>query len=110
MKNTTLIGKEGERLAVGFLESTGFKIICKNYFTKHGEIDIVALKDRVIHFIEVKSGKNFDPAQNMTKAKIAKVIKSANIYLIANGITMPYCIDAILVREGDIEYIENITF
>lgn len=49
------IGKIGEDIASKYLENKGFKVICRNYLKKYGEIDIVAEKGKITHFIEVKS-------------------------------------------------------
>ena len=72
-------GDESESLATRFLEQEGFVILERNYFArKLGEIDIIAKKEDVLHFIEVKSSKaNFDPIYNVTPAKLRKVINSS---------------------------------
>ena len=49
------IGKIGEDYACLYLEKNGYKILDRNYLKKWGEIDIVARKDKKIHFVEVKS-------------------------------------------------------
>ena len=49
------IGKIGEDYTCKYLEKQGYKIIERNYLKKWGEIDIVAKKDKKIHFVEVKS-------------------------------------------------------
>lgn len=49
------IGKLGEDMAVAFLVKRGFGILDRNYRKKMGEIDIIAQKDNIIHFCEVKS-------------------------------------------------------
>ena len=49
------IGEIGEKIAYMFLVKRGFNIIETNYTRKLGEIDIVAEKDTIIHFVEVKS-------------------------------------------------------
>lgn len=49
------LGDIGENVACVFLEKNGFKIIERNYLRKWGEIDIVAKKGAMIHFVEVKS-------------------------------------------------------
>lgn len=49
------IGKIGEDSTCIFLKKKGFRIIDRNYLKKWGEIDIIAKKDGVLHFIEVKS-------------------------------------------------------
>lgn len=52
--NTTQIGRKAEAAARAYLEMRGFKIIEQNYRRPHCEIDIVASKHNVVHFIEVK--------------------------------------------------------
>src|SRR3990167_3686565 len=49
------IGKLGEDIACRFLVKHKFSVICQNYTKKWGELDIVAEKDKKLHFIEVKS-------------------------------------------------------
>ncbi len=48
-------GEIGENIACRYLSSKGFTIIERNYTRRCGEIDIVAQKKNVIHFVEVKS-------------------------------------------------------
>ncbi len=107
-----LFGDESENLATRFLEQEGFIILERNYFArKLGEIDIIAKKDTVVHFIEVKSGKSesFDPVYNVTPAKLRKVINSAYYYLKSKRIDMPFSIDALIIRGDEVEFIENVT-
>lgn len=54
-KHNQNIGKIGEETACKFLMKHGYQIMVRNYWKKWGEIDIVAKKDRVIHFVEVKT-------------------------------------------------------
>ena len=50
------IGKLGEQLAKNFLIEKGYKILDMNFhFSKMAEIDIIAKKDSIIHFVEVKT-------------------------------------------------------
>ena len=50
-----VIGRLGEDIAAKYLESKGFSIVGLNYRKKYGEIDIIAQKSKITHFIEVKS-------------------------------------------------------
>ena len=61
-------GNFAEKRAISFLEDSGFKIIETNFHAKKlGEIDIVAFKNDVYHFCEVKSGLNYEAAiSNLT--------------------------------------------
>lgn len=49
------IGQIGENISVKHLEKLKFRIMDRNYRKKWGEIDIIAKKDNILHFIEVKS-------------------------------------------------------
>jgi len=106
-----IFGEKSEHLATLFLEQEGFIIIERNFFArKLGEIDIVAQKEEVLHFIEVKSAQaEFDPVYNLTPAKLRKVIHSAQYYLKYKGLDMAWSIDALIVRQDEVEFIENIT-
>jgi len=104
------LGKLAEDLAVEFLKKQNFKIVERNFYSKFGEIDIIAFKEEVLHFIEVKSGKNFAPVYNITFDKLRKIIKTANYFLMKNSFFGDYQIDAIIIKNDEIELIENITF
>ncbi|MBN2826314.1 MAG: YraN family protein [Campylobacterales bacterium] len=105
-------GNESEDRAVTFLESQGFVIVERNFYAKKlGEIDIIAKKDNVLHFIEVKSSSNssYEPIYNITPTKLRRVINSAHYYLKSKKLDMAFCIDALIISGNEIELIENIT-
>ena len=74
MKKT---GELGEEIIKNFLQKRGFNIIGKNlWLKKYGEIDIIAEKNKIYYFIEVKTLKyneNFDPSLHFTKRKREKL-------------------------------------
>ena len=100
-------GNFGEQRAAYFLEDSGFHVIDRNYYSRFGEIDIIATKDDVLHFIEVKSGEG-EPVYKITPSKLSKIIKTANIYMQKKQLDIDYCFDAVIVTE-EIEFIGNIT-
>ena len=104
-------GNQSETLATHFLEQEGFVILERNYFArKLGEIDIIAQKDDTLHFIEVKSGKaDFDPIYNITLTKLRKVINSAHYYIKTKKLDMAFSIDALIIRNDEVEFIVNVT-
>ncbi len=53
--HTKAKGDIGEEISCSYLKNKGFKIIDRNYRKAWGELDIVAVKDKVLHFFEVKS-------------------------------------------------------
>ncbi|MBD3793921.1 MAG: YraN family protein [Campylobacterales bacterium] len=106
-----VIGNQNEELAIEFLEAEGFRILERNYYArKLGEIDIIALHEGVLHFIEVKSSKaDFDPVYNFTPTKLRKVINSAQYYMKSKKLDMIFSIDLIVIRWGEVEFLENVT-
>jgi putative endonuclease len=106
-----LFGDASEELATLYLKQEGYSIVERNYFArKLGEIDIIAQKEGVLHFIEVKAGRaDFDPVYNVTPAKLRKVINSAQYYLKSKNIDMPFCVDALIIRGEVVEFLENVT-
>jgi putative endonuclease len=100
-------GAFGEERACAFLEERGFQIVARNFHSRFGEIDIIAKKEGVLHFIEVKSGEG-EPIYKITPSKLSKIIKTADIFMQKQGIDIDYTFDAVIVTE-DIELIENIT-
>lgn len=104
-------GQKAEILAKEFLINNSFQIIDTNFFAKKlGELDIIAKKDGVYHFCEVKSGKTYEKAiSNINKKKLDKIKKSCLYYLQKNNLDVEFCIDAIIVIEKEITLIENIS-
>jgi len=107
--NTRQKGDISEEKAVEFLENLSFEIIDRNFYTRFGEIDIIAKKDNILHFIEVKSGKNFQSIYNVTPKKLQRIIKTLNLYLQKNRLNNSYQIDVITIDNDKIEFIENIS-
>ena len=104
-------GDIAEQKAIEFLKKEKFKIIESNFYAKNmGEIDIIAQRDGIYHFIEVKSGYGFEPIYNVTPSKVNKLIKSVNYYLKIKKLDIKYSIDVITVQNEEIELLENITF
>lgn len=56
--NTKATGDYGEKLAVRYLRRKFYRILARNYSSKHGEIDIIAKKKGYIVFFEVKTRKD----------------------------------------------------
>jgi putative endonuclease len=103
-------GNLAEDKACKFLEENGFLIIERNFYSRFGEIDVIASKDEVLHFIEVKSGSDYESAiQNITPTKLSRFIKTCNVYLKKNSYDGDYMIDAVVVTPSSIELVENIT-
>jgi len=103
-------GNLAEERACEFLINSSFTIIERNFYSRFGEIDIIATKDEVLHFIEVKSGLDYESAiQNITPQKLSRLIKTGNVYLKKNKLDVDFVYDAVIVTPKKVEIVENIT-
>jgi putative endonuclease len=84
-------GEIGEEIVVKNLINKGFRVIERNYTRKWGEIDIIAEKDSVLHFIEVKSitvrdmfsheTSFYRPEDNMHSLKLIRLRRVLETYI-----------------------------
>lgn len=86
-KNT---GKSGEDIACVFLERKGYRIIDRNYSKPWGEIDIIAVKDGMVRFVEVKTvsvsgfsreALDYRPEELVDGRKLKKLARTAALYM-----------------------------
>ena len=104
-------GDFAEKKAISFLEDLNFKIVETNFYAKKlGEIDIIAKKNNIYHFCEVKSASDYETAiNNLTNSKLSKIKRSVDYYIQTKKLDIAYCIDAIIVTDETIDFLENIT-
>ena len=120
------IGKIGENIAKTFLMKQGFNVIEQNYRILQGEIDIIAEKDNILRFIEVKSIKVRDciktdnliirPEDNLTFSKWSKILIAIEVYLKHKNVSYEtkYQIDLACVyidtelRQGRVKLLQNV--
>ena len=104
-------GDFAEKKAISFLQDLDFEIIETNFYAKKlGEIDIIAKKNSIYHFCEVKSAVDYETAiNNLTNSKLAKIKRSIDYYIQTKKLDIAYCIDAIIITDETIDFIENIT-
>ena len=103
-------GNIAEDKACAFLFENGFEIVERNFYSRFGEIDIIATKEGVFHFVEVKSGEDYELAiQNITPSKLRKFIHTVDVYLKKNALVVDYMIDGVVVIPDGVQIVENIT-
>ncbi|WP_150465281.1 YraN family protein [Francisella sp. SYW-2] len=110
---TIEIGNKAEEQASKFLQAKNLEILAQNFKAlPYGEIDIIALEQSTLVFIEVKyrSKTKFAKAEEMlTYSKQQKIINSANIFLQKNPKLENYeCrFDLIAINKKNINWIKN---
>ena len=103
-------GNIAEDKAALFLKENGYCIIEKNFYSRFGEIDIIATKEEVLHFIEVKAGEDYELAiQNITPQKLSRITRTLQVYLKKNAFDGDYMVDAVIVTPENVTVVENIT-
>lgn len=97
------VGQEGEDLAVKFLKKRGYRILCRNFFTRQGEIDIIARDKKGLVFVEVKMRNSPDfgyPAESVTGTKTERIGKTALYYLMKNRLNdTPYRFEVVSILK-----------
>jgi putative endonuclease len=114
-ESTKMVGDEGEDLAADFLLERGYAILERNYRQRFAEIDLIAIKDGVLAFCEVKSSHypgESHPEIRVGYKKQIKLAQCAQAFLAANPPAYESCrFDVITVKlqQGRriIDHIEN---
>jgi uncharacterized protein (TIGR00252 family) len=106
---TTFIGKNAEAKVAKYFNNTGFKILDQNWRTRVCEIDLIAQKEAVVYFIEVKyrsSTKQGDGLEYITPKKLKQLHFAAEIWVQQNKWTGDYRLLAAAVSDSNIKIIE----
>ena len=110
-------GDRGEDRAVAFFELKGFTVIDRNWSCRVGEIDLVCKKDRITHFIEVKTRRSKmygNPEESITPAKLANLQRAVMVYMNQKQLSWENIqVDALAIlaepgKEPEYHYIEHI--
>jgi len=110
--NSAVRGKKGEEQAAAALEASGMEIIAKNFRSKYGEIDIVALSGDTLVFVEVKAWSTFgieDLQYGIDMRKQRKIIKTAKYFLSENRKynRMSIRFDVVFVRNNSVTHLAS---
>lgn len=124
------LGDIGENIACDYLKRHGFEIMDRNYLKKWGELDIVAKKKEIIHFVEVKSvscvtlkenvthvtsKEGYRPEENVHPWKLKRLSRAMQTYILEKRLDdREFQLDIITVkideinRKARVELIENV--
>jgi putative endonuclease len=97
-------GKLGEKLAADFLQQKGYTIVKRNFRHRRNEIDIIARKEGLLVFVEVKarggSGDWGMPEEAVDRRKASRLISCANAYIFKTDWQADIRFDIIAVELG----------
>ncbi len=112
-KTRKYIGQEGEELVANWLKERGYKILVRNFRVRGGEIDIIAQKNEVLSFVEVKRRNThyFSLSEVITLSKQRKIMHAARVFIARQqnlNLSCSYRFDVALVEKGAaIVYVEH---
>lgn len=111
------LGKEGEQLAVEYLQTKKYQILERNWRFQKAEVDIIAQKDSILAVVEVKtrSTKEFGDPQDFVKPKKIKLlVRAIDEYVVKNELDVEVRFDIIAIVKNDkqweIEHLEDAFF
>ena len=115
--NLSSVGKKGEDMVAAFLKKNGHTIIKRNYISRFGEIDIIAEKDGLLLFVEVKTRRAnslVSPKEAVNSHKIRRMMLTAEDYLsktqMSDGLQPRLDVAEVSVKEDGtyhLNYIKN---
>ncbi len=107
-----MLGREGEDQAADFLKKRGYKILERNYSTRAGEIDLIALHEGTIVFVEVKTRSTTAygaPELAVNPRKQDRMVKAALGYLKYKKLhQMPCRFDVVAITTASEQGVELI--
>ena len=109
-------GKLGEQLAEEFLVKSGYTILHRNWRHSRYEIDIVALKNGLPHFVEVKTRSSVhfgEPEESVNKKKMRFLLQAADEFLFRHPHYKDFRIDILSItiypqQEPEYFFIEDV--
>lgn len=110
--NRRAIGEAYEDKAAFYLEGLGYKIIDRNYYGRHGELDIIACHEGFLVFVEVKyrkRGSFQQPWQAVDYKKRQRMLHTAKTYMMKHKLSMqtPCRFDVVSVLGEEITLYAN---
>ncbi|WP_167956984.1 YraN family protein [Anaerosporobacter faecicola] len=110
--NKRVIGSQKEQAAAAFLQEKGYQILTMNYFSRNGEIDIIARDADYLVFVEVKYRKDEKlglALEAVSERKRKALLKTARYYLYQNGYgeDVKCRFDVVAIQGKEVSLIQN---
>ncbi len=83
------LGRRGEAEAARFLKKKGYVVVARSDRQRRGEIDLVAVDDQTVVFVEVKTRRSHEaghPAEAVDREKQRRLTQLALAYLKQHGL------------------------
>jgi len=112
------VGKAGEGRAEAYLQSKGYQIQATNWRAGKAEIDIIARKDGMLIFVEVKTRTSLafgGPQEALSPSQQNRLAFAATVYMEEAGFEGEIRFDLISIywppgRAGRLDHMEDVFF
>jgi putative endonuclease len=104
-------GRDWERVALLYLKRHGLTPVEENFRCKGGEIDLVMHDGDTLVFVEVRQRANLEhggAAASITPAKIRRLLRAAQVYLLRFPVMPPCRFDVIAIDGDRIDWLKNV--
>ncbi len=107
--NKRAIGAAYEERAAQWLAEEGYEILCRNFHSSYGEIDLIARQGTCLVFVEVKYRKNRGmgrPEEAVSREKQVRICRTADYYRVKNRISeaVPCRFDVLAIEEESLRH------
>ncbi|MFN3403495.1 MAG: YraN family protein [Cytophagaceae bacterium] len=110
MINNVTDGKKGEEIAASFLQKKGYTIIRRNFRYSRAEIDLIAQKDGIMVFVEVKK-RSYNafgyPEEAVNHSKERRIISAAEHFIYQTDWMGDIRFDIVSVMGDRVEHFED---
>lgn len=115
MTDKRIKGNIGEKAVANYLKQKKFQITYTNFYSKYGEIDVIAENNELILFVEVKTrsaGQMLSPSFSVDYKKRQRIFRTANLYMQSNKVDKQprFDIAEVIINSNgklSINYIDN---
>ena len=104
-------GQQWEQAALAHLQRQGLVLVEANFQCKGGEIDLVMRDGETLVFVEVRQragSAHGGAAASITPAKIRRLVRAAQLYLMRFSDTPPCRFDVVAIDAGQLEWLRNV--
>ena len=98
-------GKAGEAIAAQYMADKGYTILHKNWRHGRWDIDLVCVKDKVLHFIEIKTRTSTafgNPEERVDRKKLRNMMDASEEFLETNPGWPRIQFDVLCITLGDV--------
>ncbi|MEN3034389.1 MAG: YraN family protein [Aquificaceae bacterium] len=101
-------GKSFEDIALSYLQSAGYTLVCRNFRCQDGEIDLIVRYGELLVFVEVKGSRYLNPIERIGRRKLKNLVSCIEQYLSKNPHYGDVRLDVICISAKGLSHLRGI--